>query len=208
MAIVTVAAFLPEDDSYTCIGRLHDGVSVSKPDKLIGGPTELLLSTNDGYAVRLSVDYNDVVFKFECFGLMVTASSLAPCSSAVEVTQFNDWQNMKCLFRFEWERPALAGEVPVQWEQVIRRRGRRSDISSAATAIGVSMVGIAFWNSKKAAPVASISNDDEDPMTLRICRKPNEIEMLMAECECVSLEDAKPWTSDLRSWIRSRPYRL
>jgi hypothetical protein len=100
--------------------------------------------------------------------------------------------------------PCLAGEVPVQWEQVVRRRGRRSDISSAATAIGVSMVGIVFWNSEKAAAVASISNDDEDPVTLRISRKPDEIEMFMTECECVSLEDAERWASELSGWIRSR----
>ena len=67
------------------------------------------------------------------------------------------------------------------------------------------MIGVVFWNSEKDSPVASISNDDEDPVTLRICERPGEIEMLVAECECVNLEDAQCWTFELREFIHKAP---
>ncbi len=202
--MVRPAVFLPHDNSFSCFRRLHGAIQVMQPSVLIGGPTELLLVADDNFSLRIVVDYNDVAFKFECFGLEAEVASQTSGVNNREVTKLQGWQSIKCMFRFEWERPALPGEMPAHWEQIVRRRGKRQDVSDTATDIGLSMVGIIFWNAAENLPVALILSDDNDPTTLRICIKQDEMTELMSECECVDLDEVPLWIKELDNWLKAR----
>jgi len=200
--MVTTTIFLPNKEGFSYLGDIHGGVRLLQPSNLIGGATELLLVTENDFSVRLFVDYTDVVFKFECFSLMVDVSPAVTWLNAEEVAILSKWNAVKCLFRFEWERPALPGEVPEHWEQVVRHRGKRPGALDQITAICVSMVGVVFLNSAQDSTITSILIDDSDPATLRLCRIRDEIETFMAECECVELEKVQPWVLQLPSSLR------
>lgn len=200
--MVTICSFLPDERGLLCLERLQGMVQVLHQSNLIGGANELLLVAENGYLVRLYVDYTDVVFKFECFGLMAEPLMSSPWQDAEKVGLFGNWQRIECLFRFEWERPALSGEVPPHWDQVVRHRGKRSDIPNVATAIGVSMVGLLFWDVEQGVPVASFVIDDEEPATLRLVDANGDLGGLLSECERVFIDDVSQWNALLGDWVR------
>jgi hypothetical protein len=195
--MVKLVVFLPHDNSLSCLGHLHGTIRVIQSSDFLCGATELLLVSDNDFSLRILVDYNDVIFKFECFCLEAEVVSQNLWRNSREVTKIEGWQYIKCMFRFEWERPALSGEVPVHWEQIVRRRGKRQDISDTATDVGVSMIGIALWNSAENSPIALILSDDVDPATLRVCTKKDEITSFISECECVDLNNVKLWATKL-----------
>lgn len=111
--MVNLVTLIPSDNSFENLTQLKGKLRVLQPRGYIGGAISLLLTTVNNFVLRLSVDYRDVVFKFECFGLEVELASENLCSNADEIIRIEEWQYIKCLFRFEWQRPALAGEVPM-----------------------------------------------------------------------------------------------
>jgi hypothetical protein len=202
--MVALATFLPDSRTIDALARLHGVVTVLQPANPIGGLMRLFLKAGDAPPVSLSVDYHDVVFKFECFSIVADASPRASFSDAHQITLITEWHTIKCLFCFEWERPALPGEVPPHFEQITRKRGTREKISSDASAVCVSMIGIAFWNVVQDKAIAAIvSDDDNDPGTMRICEKPEEIEVTISESEKVSVDEVGGWTLQLEQLRRS-----
>ena len=60
------------------------------------------------------------------------------------------------------------------------------------------MAGIAFWNAVWDQPIAAIvSDDDNDPGTLRICEKSEEIAAAINGAELVCADEAQRWVSQL-----------
>jgi hypothetical protein len=195
--VVALAAFLPDERTISTLARLHGSVTVLRRSNLTGGQTTLFLRDDRGGCSKLSVEYHDVVFKFEIFGLVAEPGLLTSGSNAIDIARIDEWDAIKCLFRFEWERPAIAGEVSIDWEQIVRERGERERISELASALGVSMIGIAFWNSAQGMAVAAITSNDDDPVTLRVCDTAEEIERAVSGTEKVSIEDVHPWFIEL-----------
>jgi hypothetical protein len=202
MAMVIFAAFLPSHNELFCLRRLYAPIRVFQPSCLTVGTNELLLASANDYSIRLSVDYNDVIFKFECFSLKTESTLLSSWPSASVIAILDGWHIITCLFRFEWEREALNGEVPINLKQIVRQRGIRNNISNAATAVGVSMVGLEFWDVEKGMPIASIISNDDDPATFRIYRESCEIKALNNECECVKLDEVAQWSENLKDWLK------
>jgi hypothetical protein len=189
---------------YTSLALLQAPLRVLR----LSGPSEtgadVLLPVDGGeYALRLSVDYQDVVFKFEIFGLNIEKISAPPESDAPKAAVIDEWQSMRCLFRFEWERDAVAGEVPAGYEPIVRARGPRSSVDVTATAIGVSMVGVGFWNDRQHTLVAALSADDETPGRVRVSHDREELELLAAECEAVELADFPDWSANVVRFLTS-----
>jgi hypothetical protein len=201
--MVATLALLPDDDGFASLDRLNGLVRIYYKKVLTSAPATAVLATEANDLVLLRVDFRDVVFKFECFGLMPGLISSLPWLEVSELGRIDGWHTIKCLFRFEGERPALPGEVPSHFEQIKNSRGVRSTVDRSLTAIGVSMVGIMFWNSDDDSPVALMFSHDDDPATLRLTSTSEEMNDFVRECECVNLVDAPQWVSDCRRWIES-----
>jgi hypothetical protein len=196
--MVALTTFLPPSQSFDTLARLRGVVGVLRPANTIGGLTRLFLKADSDVSVSLSVDYRDVVFKFECFNMVVDESLPSSFATAHQIAVVSGWDTVKCIFPFEWRRSAVPGEVPVDREQITRERGERKDISSTASAVCVSMVGIAFWNTIRDQPIAAIVSDDDNvPGTLRICEKSEEITAAIDGAELVSADEAQRWVSQL-----------
>ena len=129
---------------------------------------------------------------------MVDESLPESFASAHQIGVISGWDTVRCIFRFEWQRPAVPGEVPIDWEQITRERGERKKIPGTASAVCVSMVGIAFGNAVRDQPIAAIvSDDDNSPGTLRICEKSEEIAAAIDGAELVSADEAPRWVLQL-----------
>jgi len=197
--MVEVKTFLPTEDQFTALEHLAGAVTVRRVSDMLGAISSLYLKTVHGPLLELWVKWRDVRFKFEVFLLVVKELTDALPDAAVQIAPIEGWQTIKCCFRFEWERPASPGEVPPNWEQITHRRGKRDQIPDTATAGGVSMVGIVFWDARRDAPVAAfVNNDDHPPGSLRVLQDRAEIETFMSECENVDLADAREWCAHLQ----------
>lgn len=197
--MVNNSIFLPDADGFSCLDRLYGEVSIWAPSGFLDGVRELVLRSRDGFSAKLFSDYTDVVFKFECFGLKVEECLSPLPEEQKEIFSFKNIDVVRCFFRFEWERPALQGEVPRHWEQIVRRRGKRCHISTEATSICVSMVGIYFMDSSRGNSSLAIFNNDNDPATMLIYPPGEGLDALVAECECIDLVNVRDWIFSISS---------
>jgi hypothetical protein len=203
MAVLATLALLPDEDGFASLSRLNGSVRIHYKKVLTSAPARVVLASEANDLVLLRVDFRDVVFKFECFAIMPELVSSLPWAEVSELGRIDGWHAIKCLFRFEWSRPASFGEIPSNFEQIKRNRGVQSAVERNLTAIGVSMVGIMFWNVEDASPVALIFSHDDDSAALRLTSAREEINDFVRECECVHLVDAVQWVSDCRRWLES-----
>jgi len=198
--MVTLTSFLPDKGTMDALARLSGPVAVFRPKRLIGGLTQLSLRARNEIGVKLAVDYNDVTFKFELFNLVAREESALQEDQITRVATIFEWDVISCLFRFEWQRPALPGEISPGSTPTRRGRGQRRDVPPTANALGVSMVGIAFWSCRSDSAVAAIVSDDDNvPCALRLCQEPQEIQEAMSGTERVYLDEVANWIGRLGS---------
>lgn len=162
-------------------------------------PVIVVLHAAQGADLSISVDTDSAAPKFDCFRIRIEdAQTDASASPLQEVDRFANWQTIRCLFRFEWRRPARSGEVPARYVQRIGERGRRERIPTGADPIAVSMVGLAFWDRELEAPSRLLMTDDDRLQTVRLCKSQDEIAPFLAECEIVDLAAVASWRDELR----------
>jgi hypothetical protein len=196
--MVELVAFLPDTQSLSTLGKLCKPIAVFRLEKPVGGLSRLLLGTAGAPSISLRFKEHTVVFKFEVFELVMEPWLQAADRGIVETNRFSGWDTIKCLFRFEWIRPAAPGELP-GGGRVFGARGRREDIPIAASFVAASMVGIVFWNSRgEGNPVAAITSNDDDPVTFRVSEKPEEIEGALLDCELVDVRNVQQWSAEFR----------
>jgi hypothetical protein len=199
--MAVVMTFISEAKGFEALSKLKERIRISQQAKLVLLPTQLVLAAPDDLLVCISVASRDVRFKFECFTIIPEEIQLPPWQEGLELSQVPVWQEIRCLFRFEWEAPATTDEVPKDWEQITRSRGKRSRISDSAVAIGVTLAGIAFWDTERNMPVTTISTGhDDDPAGLRVTNERNEMNELLNECEAIKLNEVSQWISHLKVW--------
>lgn len=93
---------------------------------------------------ELFVDWDDVVFKFECFGFELRALDQRASELFPEAILVDEIVSPSFTFTTEWERPAAAGEVDPRFGQTVRSSGLLQDIPAAATDMCVSRVCISW----------------------------------------------------------------
>ena len=211
MAMVNSAIFLPAEDDLAGLRQLQGHARVLRrwfeSEVLNRTPNQVLIAADDGAAVRIDSDYGDVEFKFECFFLKVYPCTPDSWGETLELCEFGGWNSVKCLFRFEYERPAAKGEVPSTSVQVVRKLAKKSEVPEEATAIGCALVGIVFWNGLDRFPVLLVANGDidaDDPTAIQVSKEQVPIESFMNSCDSINLEDVPKWIAEVRGWLAAR----
>jgi hypothetical protein len=199
MALVTQKVLLPAAGELGWLGELGTPLLVSYDARDFLKPSTLYLSS-DRRVVALSVEYQEVVFKFEIFNLKLRALSVPTLPDLRGTAVFESWDAIQCVVEFQWLRPAYPGEVPASWVQIVSETGRRTNIPDTATALGVSMVGLVFNNSLIDQPTGMICSDDADPAALSVYRSQADIRSFVSSREIVAIEDFPRWKRDLLDW--------
>lgn len=209
--MVNTALFLPAENDLACLGRLHGHARVLRQrsanedfDRVL---QRVLIVAHDGSGLCIHSDYGDIKFKCESFFLKVFPCAPDSWGETLGLCEVGGWHAVKCLFRFEYERPAAKGEVPSTLVQVVRRLAKKGEIPEEATAIVCAFVGIVFWNSVERIPVLLVANadiDGDDPLGLQVTKERVTIESFMNSCESVNLEDVPKWIAEVRRWLNTR----
>ena len=201
--MVTIRALLPSNEDLKKLRGMGPPLQVYRSSQNVLARYAALFLRGEGhdYELKLTVQYKDVVFKFEIFNLAIGAAASVP-SDLLQIATIEDWDQIDCVLAFEWLRPAAEGEVPSSWEKIVHQRGLRREISDAATSIGVSMVGVVFRNSSTNSPVSMLYTGD-DPCSLLISRDAHEIRQFTSDCELVTVDDFPRWKRDLKKWSAS-----
>ncbi len=201
--MVAILALLPKQKDLNHLATMHETIQVFERKNLVAGASKILLEGKRG-CIAISTHSADLVSKFEIFTLTFDLSPSDIWSDPKEIARFEGWETIRCLFRFDWDREALSGEVPEDLEQSVSGRGRRTEVPDAAIAIGISMVGIAFCKAGNDVPVGSIMASDDMPATLAVFQTRESMESAMADCECVNLQNIPEWMDGLSDWIQAR----
>lgn len=175
-------------------------ISLGNPSnaRLPEGIGQVFLSGDQNSFLKIYADGHDVRFKFEVFTVVVERLSSEKLGSVIEIGRIDGWQSIKCCFLFEWERPALLGEVPSHYDQVVRDGGKQDQFPENAIAAGVSMTGVVFWDDGRQAPMAALVSADWPPESLSWLQEPAQIQRFMSGCEVVDLADASAWCASLQ----------
>jgi hypothetical protein len=195
--MVEIIKIAPSDQTIAALGVLQGSLEILQIDPLSGSLT--LLSGKS--VVRVSVKWDEIVAKLECFSISAEVlskpSSLDTIRSVSVHGSIQAWDHVECMMRFKWVRPAHRGEVPVDWEQAVQEEGKRVDVPLSATAIGVSVVGFAFVSNDDGKAVAVVVSDDENnPGELRLIYDREEISREIESSDRVDSNRVGAWFAE------------
>ncbi len=196
--MVATATLLPDEAQFRRLAALRGTVTVLRDDSERLLPDCLLLDAHS--QAMLAVAWEEVVFKFDIFGLAVKSrpTDLPPAWRPMATIRE---PAISCLFRCEWERPALPGEVRPDWEQIAAGHGPRTAIPDVATAVGVSMIGLLIAGEERSLLAMA---DTDAPTTFAVAADQDSISAAVATCECVHLRDAPRFVADVAAWMSTR----
>lgn len=162
------------------------------------------LHTRHSQTFILSVDYQNVVFKFECFGLLIEEEKAGPERIQPKGSPISEMYSLEFLFRSEWERPAKPNEVPEHYEQVHRSQGPFTSIEASATAACTSLVGMAWTSDRKSSTRQAlfIDQDGDDPTALEHCHDQEKIASLLTSCDVVTSANLRTWEERINFWLK------
>jgi len=195
MALVTKLAFTPAKDVLHKLLRI-EALSL----KYIDGIWRL--ESREGECFLVSVDYQNVAFKFECFGIFFTEDNDRrgwvrddPDPITMHSTSF--------LFCAEWEEFSSSEALPGQGRNVCRTAGSLEQISDDASSACVSLVGIIWTNdcglATKCALVVDV--DGDNPTALRYSEDQGLIDALITRCNVVDAASIDAWDQQVSAWV-------
>lgn len=62
-----------------------------------------------------------------------------------------------------------------------------------ATCLAVSMVGVVFWSARHGCAVGAVMSNDDDPVTMIVLNKEEEIDAVLVDCDIVDLSHVQQW---------------
>ena len=204
--MINKIAFLPTEVELAQLNRLHNGIEIFRPIDPTNGLSEVVLKAENGTVVRIGVDYDDVRFKFECFHLTVEAITEPLGLDTKVVAKIVDWKSLECLYLVEWERPAIAGEVPPNSDQIVRRSGLLSQVPDDAIAACVAWVGVLFLDHKgRPRLLIKTDVDSNNPLSVAIVENGVDIDAAIAKYERVNIAVTLSWQLSMRGWVERKP---
>jgi hypothetical protein len=162
------------------------------------GTSKKLLIKNNGKTINIKSDYVDVAFKFECFGLTFEIIDDLQDTTYINIIRMQSLSTIKMLARYEWERPALTGEVQPERKQSVRQCGKRSQIPDSASLVCLSFIGLLFIEADT-DNLCTIIQNDEDPILIEYSENLDLIKDLTENTDAIDIKDYPHWLSTVIS---------
>jgi hypothetical protein len=180
---------LPADEVLARLGALQvDEVYIDEGAKTVWGAVAVRSLYVRESAFVLSWDYVDVQFKFEMYVASPEERSAAATSGWSLVGRVATPARICFLARAEWIRPAIPGEVPETYEQIIEEAGRVDSVPKMATIAGLGLRGVALMNDTGDLPASIIGIDDSVGYSLQWLSDRSSVEAYSADCHVVDLD--------------------
>jgi hypothetical protein len=149
------------------------------PSSVERGHRRFAIHDSQWRRVGLTVDYEGVALKFECFFLRLLDP--AKTKEAVELIESIDCDSIAAIHRSEWIRAALPEEIRPKHEAIVQRRGRSSERSADQLSSCRAPVGLLFLRRDEEVGLLGIS--DDDPLTMIFTTEKATIARYIAECD-------------------------
>lgn len=184
-------ALLPTQEALTRLTRVAPGKFFVDTQNDPGCGT-VYLRDLDGQWLSLSWDYVDVEFKFEIYCLAIEVPRNRAVDKLTPAGVIPDFDSIVFLTKSDWVRPALSGEVPAHFEQVIEQSGRLASVPESALAIGTTLYGVVFMDATR-NPRFAIAVDEQESYSVRGFNEPEGIKELMDSADAFSLDQLIAW---------------
>ena len=183
--------FLPTRDDLESLLRVIPDELYVRADR---DPAQesIYIRDAEGEWLSLSWDYVDVEFKFEIYRAAIEKLGALTSDAVTPVGVIPDFVSMGFLLRSEWLRPALPGEVPADYKQVVEERGRALSVSVAATAVGTVLHGIVFEGPGR-HPLLALTVDDVGSYSMKVTVEPTVMRTILDQCDRLSLKEVLAW---------------
>lgn len=152
----------------------------------------IYLLGHDNDWMSLSWDYADVEFKFEMYFVALNHEDGHRPKDLIPIYGTAAPSSIQFLLRTEWVRPARAGEVPSNFEQVVEESGTAASAPSSATAIGTCLYGVVFSDAES-TPLFAVTVDDTERYSLRVVSGCEEICELISAWDCCTCSQLLSW---------------
>lgn len=149
-----------------------------------------------GQWITLSWDYLDVEFKFEIYGISAEYLNSVVTADLIPAGTVPSFAAIGFLLKTSWVRPALPGEVPENYEQVIEESGVATAVPSSATVIATGLYGVLF-RSTDGSPRLVITIDDDASYSLRSLVDNEVMAAAVAACDSLSFDELIHWEPPL-----------
>lgn len=156
--------------------------------------TALYIQFNGTITIKVTIDYNDVYFKFECFSLKLTEVDYFLDTDVFQKISDIKFEEIKAYIRYNWERPILPEEDNPYKSSTIIESGRKQSIPVSAIGLCSSIVGLVFFNSEK-KPVLLIAHDIESTVEMIVSQDIQKIYSYIEEHENVPIDNIDSWYS-------------
>lgn len=202
MAILNRLACLPSEAECYTLSQIQGVFEIWQPRLVPGAsPQEFFLLNRDSdIAIRICSDYRDVQFKFECLYLKVYQQSIddiVPDGTQIGLTKC---QKAKVVLRAEWERPALPGEVPPHYEQIVQVRGEINTIPADVPAC-ISMVGVLLFG-EDGLKQGLVYLDDDFPLSLGYVEDTANIIQFLSQSTVLAIDEVEEIRIQLWNWTK------
>lgn len=185
-------SFFPRADEIDALGTIEAGSYFIDRHKRPKWET-VYFRDRSGQWIALTWNYFDIEFKFEMYGISIQAMERAP-ATLLEVGSLVEFEKIDFYTKTVWIRPAVAGEVPSHFEQVIEEAGRLVQVPADATSVGTSLYAVVF-RSIDADSNLMISIDDDARFSLKSATGSRKIAAVLQSCDVFDSVELLAWVA-------------
>lgn len=193
--MVTKLAFIPAKDVLRKFLR-SEALSLRHIDDI------WRLESREGECFLAFVDYQNVAFKFECFGIFFTEDNNRRGWVGGE-SDSTTMHSTALLFCTEWEESLVSEALPGHGRNVCRTAGALEQINDDASSSCVSLVGIVWTSDQGLATKCAliIDVDGDNPTALRYSEDQGLIDALITRCNVVDAASFDAWDQRVSAWV-------
>ncbi|MDF4026301.1 hypothetical protein P3W24_15110 [Luteibacter sp. PPL201] len=182
--------FFPDRNQIEALGTIKAGVycidTNANPEW-----ASVYLPTRTGEWIALTWNYFDIEFKFETYGVSIELVQRAP-TTLVDAGNIGEFEHIDFYAKTEWTRPAVPGEVPSDFEQIIEAAGRLDEVPTDAISVGTSLHAVVFRSIGGDSDVM-ICIDDDARFSLKAMVGSQGIEAIRQTCDVFNSVELISW---------------
>jgi len=184
--------FLPRADEIDALGTIEAGSYFIDSHKCPKWET-VYFRDRSGQWIALTWNYFDIEFKFEMYGISIESMERVP-ATLIDVGNLAEFEKIDFYTKTEWIRPAVAGEVPSHFEQVIEGSGRLAQVPADAISAGTSLHAVVFRSIDVDSDVM-ISIDDDARFSLKSATGSRKIAAVLQSCDVFDSVELLAWVA-------------
>ena len=187
-------SFFPASDDIEILGALKGGPYFIDSTKNPAWESVYFLS-GSGRWIVLAWNYYDIEFKFETYGISLETKESAT-ATLLEVGNLPRFEKIDFYTKTEWTRPAIPGEVPSYFEQVIEESGSLAQVPADAISAGTSLYAVVFRPINGESDLM-VSVDDDVRYSLKAVSESVEIAAVLQSCDVFDSVGLLAWEPPL-----------